>query len=338
MRSPALTSSPASRRLSRRDAGRLALGVFALALAAWVSIGVGGANMSLLDVVTGRASADDLLVFTLSRVPRTLAIILAGASMSVAGLVMQMLVRNRFVEPSTTGVTESATLGILVVTIVAPALPLPVKMIVACCFALAGTGLLLGLVRLLPHRDVIVVPLLGILLSGIIGAAGTLLAWQYQLQGTVAAWSLGDFSGIIAGRYELLWIVGGCAIAAYLLADGLTMIGLGEDVARNLGVSVATISGVGLAIVAVIAGVVTVVAGSLPFLGLVVPNLVSLLVGDFVRRSLPLVALGGALFVLLSDVIARSVIAPAEIPVGTVMGVIGGTFFLVFLLRQGRRQ
>lgn len=311
-------------------------GLVAVALLAVWSIMVGTATMSITDVLTGRADADQLQILLVSRIPRTTAVILTGAAMATAGLVMQMLVQNRFVEPATTGVTESATLGILVVTLIAPTAPLPTKMAFAVVFALAGTMLLLALIRSIPTKDMIVVPLLGIILSGVIGAGTMFLAWEFQLQGTLQAWVLGDFSGIVKGRYELLWIVAGAAIVAYLYGEMFTVLGLGRNLAANLGLNHQRVTLIGLVIVALVAGVTTVVAGALPFLGLVVPNLVSLVMGDYLRRSLPLVALGGAAFVLFADILARTLIAPAEIPVGVVMGVIGAAIFLTFLIRTSK--
>lgn len=299
-----------------------------------VSMAIGGASMSMTDILLGRGTADDMQILLASRLPRTLAVMLSGAAMAVAGLVMQLLVRNRFVEPSTTGVTESAGLGILVATIFIPTLSLPLKMVIAVMFALAGTFVLTALIRALPHRDIIVVPLIGLILSGVIGAGATFLAWEFDMQGTLNAWMTGDFSGIIRGRYELLWIVAGVATLAYVFADRFTVAGLGEDLARNLGLNFKSVQAIGLTIVAVVTGITTVVAGPLPFLGLVVPNLVSMIQGDYIRRSLPLVALVGALFVLLADIIGRSIIAPAEVPVGVIMGIIGAGVFLVILLRR----
>lgn len=311
-------------------------GVLVLVLALWSTL-TGTAHMNLWEVITGQADFDQLQILFVSRIPRTLAIILSGSSMAVAGLVMQMLVQNRYVEPSTTGVTESAGVGILLITVFVPEAPLVLKMAFAIVFALFGTLLLIFLVRSIRHRDIIIVPLLGIVLSGIIGAAALFLAWEFTLQGTLEAWRIGDFSGVLRGRYELLWVVAIAAVLAYLYADMFTVAGLGENVSRSLGLDHRRITMIGLVIVAIVAGVTTVVSGMLPFLGLVVPNVVSLLVGDYMRRSLPLVAFGGAAFVLASDIIGRSIIPPAEIPVGVVMGVIGAGIFLVFLLRTMKR-
>ncbi|VEI13447.1 Iron-uptake system permease protein FeuB [Trueperella bialowiezensis] len=328
--------TPTCSRSGRRGKFALLLAVSAITVVvlAGISTAIGGADMNLMDILLGRGSAEDMQVLRASRIPRTLAVVLSGAAMAVAGLVMQLLVRNRFVEPSTTGVTESAGLGILVATIFMPAMSLPIKMLVAVLFALAGTFALTAIVRSLPHRDIIVVPLIGLILSGVIGAGATFLAWEFSLQGTLNAWMTGDFSGIIRGRYELLWIVAAVAALAYIYADRFTVAGLGEDLARNLGLNFRAVQAFGLTIVAVVTGITTVVAGPLPFLGLVVPNLVSMVQGDYIRRSLPLVALVGAAFVLLADIIGRSLIYPAEIPVGVVMGIIGAGIFLVILVRR----
>lgn len=333
------TRTPDTTRTSRRAPAFwwVTGGVVVVCTLAFWSIIVGTAHMSLIDILTGRADLDQLQILTVSRIPRTLAIILSGMSMAVAGIVMQMLVQNRYVEPSTTGVTESAGLGVLLATLLFPASPLSVKMLFAVGCAVLGTMLLLALLRSIPYRDLIVVPLLGIVLSGVIGAAATFLAWEFQLQGTLQAWVTGDFSGIIQGRYELLWIVAAAAVVVYLFADRFTVLGLGEELSRNLGLNRQRITALGLVLVAVVGGVTTVVAGALPFLGLVVPNLVSLVMGDFLRRSLPVVALAGAAFVLVADIIGRTLIAPAEIPVGVVMGVIGAAIFLVFLLRTVKK-
>ncbi len=301
------------------------------------SIMVGAGRFSLIDLLLGRGTARDWQLLMVSRIPRTAAIVLSGASMATAGLVMQMLVQNRFVEPSTTGVTESAGLGILLITIFWPGAPIFLKMCFAVLFALVGTFLLIALIRAIPKRDLIIVPLLGMVLAGVIGAASTFLAWEFQLQGTLAAWTLGDFSGILRGRYELLYIVAAAAVVTYFFADRFTVAGLGEELSRNLGLDRNRITWIGLVIVAVVAGITTVVAGSLPFLGLVVPNLVSLFLGDYMRRALPFVAIGGAVFVLMADLVSRLAIAPAELPVGVVMGVTGAAVFLIVIWRALKR-
>ncbi|BDZ43968.1 iron ABC transporter permease [Paraoerskovia sediminicola] len=295
------------------------------------SVMIGAIDVSVADLVAGDDDAWDVLL--LSRVPRTTAILLAGSAMAVAGLVMQMLVRNRFVEPSTVGTTEAAGLGLLLVTILAPAMPLPGKIGVAAAFALAGTLLFLAVLRAVPVRSIVTVPLLGMMLAGVIGAVATWIAYRYDLLQTLGAWMTGDFSGIVAGRMELLWVTAALAVVAYVMADRFTVAGLGKDTATALGLPYGVVMALGLGLVAVVSAVVVVVVGGLPFLGLVVPNVASLLVGDNLRRTLPWVAVGGAGLVLLCDVLGRVLRYPYEIPIGVVMGVVGSLVFLYLLLR-----
>jgi iron complex transport system permease protein len=273
-------------------------------------------------------------VLVASRIPRTLALVLAGSSMAVAGLIMQMLVRNRFVEPSTAGTVESASLGLLVVTMLAPQTPIFGKMLVAAAFAVAGTALFLRILREIPLRDVLLVPLIGIMLGGVIGAITAFFAYRYDLLQSLLAWTTGDFSGVLRGRYELLWIGFVFAIAAYLAADRFTVAGMGRDFTTNLGLNYRHVVSFGLIIVSLVTAVVVVTVGMIPFLGLIVPNVVSLMIGDNMRRSVPWVAVLGTIFVLVCDIIGRTVRAPYEIPIGTVVGVIGSILFLYLILRK----
>lgn len=309
--------------------------ILALLLAltlAIVSLFVGVSNVSLTTLFAPDTSADALRVLLVSRIPRTLALILAGSSMAIAGLIMQMLVRNRFVEPSTAGTTESAGLGLLTVTLLAPDTPIFGKMLVAAVFALAGTALFLRILRQVPLRDVLLVPLIGIMLGGVISAVTTFFAYRFDLLQSLGAWMTGDFSGVLRGRYELLWIGFLFAIAAYLAADRFTVAGMGRDFTTNLGLNYRRVMALGLTIVSLVSAVVVVTVGMIPFLGLIVPNVVSLMIGDNMRRSVPWVATLGAVFVLSCDIIGRTVRAPYEIPIGTVVGVIGSALFLYLLL------
>lgn len=314
----------------------LLLAIVATVVLAVTSLFVGVSDVSLGALLSGAADARAVEVLFISRIPRTLALVLAGASMAIAGLVMQMVVRNRFVEPSTAGTTESASLGFLVVTLLAPGWPLMAKMAVAAVFALAGTSLFLRILRAVPLRDVLLVPLVGIMLGGIIGAVTSFLAYRFGLMASLLAWNMGDFSGILRGRYELLWIGLVCCTLAYIAADRFTVAGMGKDFTTNLGLNYRRVMILGLVIVSVVSAVVLVSAGSIPFLGLIVPNLVSLMVGDNMRRTVPWVAVGGATFVLACDILGRVIRYPYEIPISVVVGVIGSAVFLYLLLRTKR--
>lgn len=315
---------------------RLILAILITIVLAVLSLFVGVSDVSLGTLLSSAPEDRPMQVLLISRIPRTLAIVLSGSAMAVAGLVMQMIVRNRFVEPSTAGTTESASLGFLVATIFAPGWPMMGKMLIAAAFALAGTALFLRILRAVPLRDQLLVPLVGIMLGGIIGAITSFFAYRFELLASLLAWTMGDFSGILRGRYELLWIGLGCGVLAYIAADRFTVAGMGKDFTTNLGLNYQRVMVLGLVIVSMVSAVVLVSVGSIPFLGLIIPNLVSLLVGDNMRRTVPWVAVMGAGFVLACDILGRVVRYPYEIPISVVVGVIGSAVFLLLLLRTRR--
>lgn len=312
----------------------LLLGLLATAVLAVASLFVGVADASLATLFSDSAGDRATQVMLISRIPRTLALLLAGSSLAIAGLVMQMIIRNRFVEPSTTGTTESATLGFLVVTLLAPQWPIMAKMLVAAGFALMGTLLFLRILKFVPLRDVVLVPLVGLMLTGVIGAVTTFFGYRFNMLASLLAWNMGDFSSVLRGRYELLWFGLAGTIAAYIAADRFTVVGMGQEFTTNLGLNYKRVMFVGLAIVSVVAAVCLVSVGAIPFLGLIVPNVISLMVGDNMRRTVPLVAISGAGFVLACDLFGRLVRYPYEIPISVVVGVIGSGVFIWLLLRR----
>ena len=302
----------------------------------WIVAGaVAVAALATVSLFVGVADLDGFILLT-SRVPRTLALILAGGALAVTGLIMQLLTRNRFVEPGTTGATEAASLALLVVLLTAPGLPLWGKSIAASLGALAGVFGFLALARRIPARSSVLVPVVGLLYAGIIGAVTTFVAYRLDLLQEILSWTVGDFSGILRGRYETLYIAAAVALLAWVAADKFTVAALGDDTARGLGLETRGILALGVTIIAVVSGTMLVVTGALPFLGLIVPNIVSRLIGDTMRRAVPLVALLGAALVLLCDLIGRLVRYPFELPVSIVMGVVGGVVFLWILVGTGR--
>ena len=300
--------------------------------------------LTLASLMTGAASVDvfaapsdpwAMLVLMESRLPRTLAVLLTGAALAVAGMLLQVLVRNRFVGPDTVGTGESAALGLLAITLLAPGAPIWVKILTAAASAMAGTALFVAVIRRLPPREVMLVPITGIVLSGVIGSVVTYIAWQTDLIQLITTWLMtGEFSGVIAGRYEILWIAGGAAALAWFAADRFAILGLGEEVATGLGLGTKGVMRLGLAVVSLVTAMVVATVGMIPFIGLVVPNIVSRIMGDNLRQSLPMVAASGAALLMACDLIGRLVRYPFEIPVGTVMGFVGAGIFLFILYRK----
>ncbi|GGJ86514.1 ABC transporter permease [Pseudomonas matsuisoli] len=308
-----------------------------LLLLCLVSISLGADSFSLLDLFHSQETGHVTQLLLDSRLPRTLAVLLSGVSLSVAGLIMQMLVRNRFAEPSTTGTMESAMLGMLIVVAVAPAASPFVKMAFACLVALAGSAVFILLLTRIPLRTTFLVPLIGLILGGIIHSISIFLAYRYGLVQSLYAWSIGDFSGVLRGRYELLWLGLALTAIAYLLANQYTVAGMGREFASNLGLNYGRLAFLGLLTVSAVSAVVMVTAGNIPFLGLIVPNIVHLVMGDNIKRTMPWVAMVGGSFALFSDVMGRLIIFPFEVPIGTVMGVLGSVILLALLHLRGHR-
>lgn len=297
------------------------------------SLFIGVQDLSVTDLWTDPKALE--LIF-ISRLPRTLAALLTGASMAVAGVIMQLLVRNRFVEPGTTGTNEAAMIGLLAVTLLAPELPIFVQMLVAAVAALVGTLGFLQLARKLPPQQPLLVPLVGLIYAGVLFAVASFIAYQTDLIQFVGVWMSGEFSGVLAGRYELLWLAGGLSVLVYFAADQFTIAGLGRGLAVSLGLRYRQVLALGVGTVSMVSALVIVTVGVLPFVGLVVPNVVSRLMGDNLRQSLPVVAGMGAGLVLACDMLGRTIRQPYEIPAGTIFGIIGAFVFLGLLL--GRRS
>lgn len=271
-----------------------------------------------------------------SRFPRLLSIIMAGMSLSICGLIMQQITRNKFVSPTTAGTMDWARLGVLISLLVfASASPL-LKMSIAFIFSLAGNLLFMKILDRIKFNDTIYIPLVGLMLGSIVSSLATFIAYKYDLIQNLSSWLQGDFSLVVKGRYELLYLSIPLLIIAYLYADKFTVAGMGESFSINLGVNYKQIVNIGLVIVSLITSITILTVGMLPFLGLIIPNIVSIYRGDHLRKSLPHTALLGAVFVLACDILGRVIIFPYEISIGLMVGVIGSAIFLFMLIRRGR--
>lgn len=172
------------------------------------------------------------------------------------------------------------------------------------------------------------------MLGSVVSAVTTFFAYQYDLIQSLNAWMQGSFSLVLRGNYEILYIGIPLVIIAFIFANRFTVAGMGRDFSSNLGLNYKQIMNIGLLIVAIITAAVVVTIGSIPFLGLIIPNIVSIMRGDNLRNSLPHTALFGAIFLLVCDILGRVLIYPYEIPIGLMVGVIGSALFLFLLLRR----
>ena len=299
-----------------------------------LSIFIGVKDLVLQALFQG--DSQQWLILATTRVPRTVSLILAGATMSICGLIMQQLTQNKFVSPTTAGTMDSARLGILLVMLFLPNASTTVRTLAAFIFAFLGTMVFLGLSRLLPTKEPIFLPLLGVMFGNIVGSVATFFAYQFQLIQNMSSWLQGNFSLVAKGSYELLYLTIPLFLVIYLFAYYFTIVGLGEDVAITLGVNYRLIQTLGIGLVAAASGLVLIMVGTVPFLGVIVPNIVSLIYGDHVKQNLWITAVSGSLFLMVCDILSRIVISPYEIPVSLTVGILGSLIFIYLLVGRKR--
>ena len=310
---------------------RLWMLVVVTVILSFVSLFIGAIDIKPIDLLD--FDSDETQIFLMSRLPRLMAIILAGAGMGITGLIMQSLSRNKFVSPTTAGTLDAAKLGIIVSMVFFTGMSYMGQILFSFAFALIGTFIFMNLLERIKFKDVIFVPLIGIMYGNIIGAISTFIGYEADVLQNVETFFMGSFTLIVSGRYELLYVAVPAILLAYLYANKFTVAGMGEDFAKNLGLSYRTVLNIGLIIVAIISTTVILTVGMIPFLGLIVPNIVSLYLGDNLRKTIPHTIFMGAAFLLACDIISRLIVHPYEIPVNTTVAVIGSAIFLIMLFR-----
>ncbi|MBX2952600.1 MAG: iron chelate uptake ABC transporter family permease subunit [Leadbetterella sp.] len=311
-----------------RIAGYLTL----LILVACVSVFIGVKDISVWDIFN--PDEEQALILTVSRIPRTLSLILAGIGLSISGLILQQITQNKFVSPTTAGTLDAAKLGLLIAFLWIPQAGLFNRALLAFVFTFAASLVFLNITDRIRHRNIIFVPLVGILFGNILSSVSSFFAYRNNIVQNVNAWLVGDFSSVLKGNYEVLFLSVPAIFITYLYANKFTVVGMGEAFSRNLGLNYRQVVNIGLFCVSVTVSVVVITVGAIPFLGLVVPNIISLMYGDNLRKTLPYTALFGALFLLVCDIAGRLILFPFEVPIGVVVGVVGGVLFLILLFRR----
>lgn len=313
------------------------LAVILLILSVW-SLFVGVIDINVASLMNG--SLEQWEIFLVSRLPRLLAILCTGVGMSVAGLIMQQLCMNKFVSSTTGATISSAQFGILLALLFMPDSTLWGRAIFAFAAAVAGTWLFVWFIQKIQFKDVVMVPLVGIMFGNVIGGITNYLAYRYEMTQALSSWLVGHFSLVLRGRYEIVYLVVPLVILAFVFANHFNIVGMGKDFSKNLGVPYNVVLFMGLTIAAMITASVVVVVGSISYIGLIVPNVVAMFKGDKIRGTLVDTALFGAIFVLVCDMIGRVVIAPYELPIELIVGILGSILFvglLLYRLKNGRR-
>ena len=303
-----------------------------LAILSFFSLFIGVSELAPADLF--HLSEEQKQTLLVSRIPRLISILIAGMGLSVCGLIMQQLTRNKFVSPTTAGTMDSARFGILVALLFFPTAGMLAKTAIAFAFALAGTIIFMKILDKVKYKDTIFIPLVGLMFGNIVGSLTTFFALKYDLIQSIGSWLHGDFSMILKGRYEILYLSIPAVVIAYLFANRFTIAGMGEEFSINLGLNYKQVVYTGLIIVAFVTSVVVLTVGMLPFLGLIVPNIVTIYQGDHLKNNLLHTALLGAVFVLCCDILGRVIIYPYEISIGLMVGTIGSGVFLYLLLRR----
>ncbi len=273
------------------------------------------------------------LVF-ISRVPRLLAVILTGVGMSVSGLIMQQLCANKFVSPTTGATISAAQFGVMLSLVFFSGATLFQKTMLAFVTSILGTWAFVWLIQRIKFKDVIMVPLIGIMFGSIIGALTNFFAYRYDIIQSLQTTLVGDFSLIIRGRYEIVYLVVPLVIIAFIYANHFNIVGMGENFSKNLGVNHNVVLFSGLSIAALITASIVVTVGTVSYVGLIIPNIMSMFRGDKIQKSLIDVALLGSVYVLACDIIGRIAIFPYELPIDLISGIIGSILFITLMFKR----
>jgi iron complex transport system permease protein len=340
----------------RSHLGRMALVFLTLlllvAMALSVTTGASGASaFTLLGNALGLVDGDspellrDYAVVVNIRLPRMLLGVLIGAALAVSGLLMQGLFRNPLADPGLVGVSSGASLGAVSVIVLGATFYAPFSSLLgtftlpfaAFLGGLLTTSILYRVATRSGQTAIATMLLAGIALGALAGAITgvlTYVATDSQLR-DLTFWGMGSLAGAtwtkVATAGSIIFVALGCA---FFLGNGLNLLTLGEATASHLGLPIQRFKRITIVAVAAATGASVAVSGGIGFVGIVVPHLLRLVIGPDHKYLLPASALLGASFLLLADAISRTIVAPAELPIGIITAAVGGPFFLWILLRR----
>ena len=277
------------------------------------------------------------------RLPRVLCVALTGASLSLCGAAMQGLLRNPLADGSTLGVSSGASLGAVLAIVLGmqfPGLPFAGTMVMAMLFAFGSLALILTLAYALDRSLATgTIILIGVVFSMFVSSLMNLLiTFAGEKIKSITFWTLGSLSGsTYVNALTLLLALTVCGGVLLALGGALNAFALGEEQAQHLGVSVRRVKLTVMAAVSVLLGVCVSIGGTIGFVGLVIPHMVRLVLGPDHRRLLPASLLAGAVFLLLADLVGRTLLSPIELPIGVVTSLVGAVAFLVIFYHSRKR-
>ena len=276
------------------------------------------------------------LILITSRIPRLVSLILAAIGLSISGVIFQQISRNKFVSPDTAATLEGAQLGLVLAMVIFKTESLIGRTILSFVCSLLVSALFMRIISKFKTKKTVYVPLIGIMLGAFINSFTIFIAYKFDVIQVISSWFYGDFSKIIEGQYELLYLSIPLIIVTFLYVNKFTIVALGKDFSTNLGVDYHKFVNLGLIIISMISAVVMIIVGNIPFIGLVIPNIISLKYGDNLKKNIWKILLLGPIFLMFCDIISRIVIYPYEVPIGVTAGVFGALLFLVIINRRAK--
>lgn len=299
---------------------------------------IGSVNIGIKELFSGLLNNDNKVVTTIvykMRLPRNVMAVLVGASLAVSGALLQAVMKNPLADPGITGVSSGASVFAIIILLLLPQYVgiLPFLAFLGGALACVTVYLMAWNNGLKPMRVVLAGVAVNAILGGFISLLTTLYSDRIQgallwLNGSLASKTWGDVK--IVALYTIVGLV-----MAMLCVRGANVLTLGDDSATNLGYNV-TRTRVMLSAVAVfLAGTTTAVVGIISFVGLIVPHISRMIIGSDHKYNLPFSMVLGGIVLLLADTVARTILGAVELPVGVVMSIVGGPFFLYLLRKRG---
>ncbi len=314
-----------------------------LVISMLLSLFSGDMSLSAWDLLAGLSPQQSLILWEI-RLPRTLMTAIVGAGLAISGVALQALFRNPLAEPGLIGVSSSAAFGAVLVIVLGGVVWQDVSVwqmsLSAFIAAALSTALLYSIATRNGHTDVALMLLAGVAFNAVAGALTQLLITfsdDSQLR-SVLFWMMGSFANLSwASVGIVLSLVLVSLVGLWRLVKPMNAFVLGENVCIQMGYEPKWFKWQVMGFSALMVGAAVSVVGVIGFVGLVVPHIMRLLIGSDHRLVLPLSALAGAILLVVADLFARQILYPAELPIGLLMALLGGPFFLMLLLNKRRR-
>lgn len=320
---------------------KLILSFVLLVLTLVVSLIFGAADISLKEVglaLFSTFSSDGIGVIREIRLPREIAAIFVGAALAVSGAMMQGMTRNPLADPGLLGLTAGANAALAFTLAFIPAANYFGIMVACFIGAAVGAALVFGIGAakkggFSPFRIV----LAGAAISAFLTAIAEGIGLYFNISKNVSQWTAGGLIGTSWGQLQVVVpFIAVSLLVAFVLARQLTILSLSEEAAIGLGQKTAQIKAILFIVITLLAGAAVALAGNMAFIGLMIPHIVRAIVGTDYRFIIPMSAIGGAIFMLLADLIGRTINAPFETPVAAIIAILGLPFFLIIVRKGGK--